>query len=290
MTSISAKSFAKINLSLKVLKLRKDGFHDIESVMQNISLYDELTISEAEKDIDINCSYPLVPLDSSNICYKAALLLMNTYKIKAGIKISINKNIPLQAGLGGGSSNAAAVLIALNNLWGLKMSSEVLIKLASTLGSDVPFFIIGGKAICSGRGEIIEKLPDDKKQNIILIKPEVSVPTKWAYQEWDKIKSQILSTKSQINSKSQILNKKQNNGNDLEDVVIGKYPVIAEIKDELFKAGCTSAQMTGSGSAVFGIAPNKECSLNTYASLKDKYKKTYLLETTDVGVEIDPGR
>ncbi|MCX5749107.1 MAG: 4-(cytidine 5'-diphospho)-2-C-methyl-D-erythritol kinase [Candidatus Saganbacteria bacterium] len=265
MSSIILKSYAKINLSLKVLGLRPDGFHEIESVMQNVSLFDEVSIEDTEKDIHISCSDPSTPINEKNICYKAALSVIKSKKINKGLKIHIKKNIPSGAGLGGGSSDAAAVIIGLNKMWDLKMTEKEMVNIAAESGSDVPFFIVGGKALVKGRGEIIEKIPDPKVQYYVIIKPDVSIPTKWAYEEWDK-----------QNSKSQ---------NDLETVVISKYPIIEKIKTDLIKAGCSYSQMTGSGSAVFGTVEDEKSGKNILKTIDSKYPKSCLVHTVNSGVQ-----
>ena len=288
MTSISLKAFAKINLTLKVLGIRPDGFHEIESIMQSVSLYDEIEIRSKfdRNSIEIHCSDDKVPAGEKNICYKAVELIRKKGNIDKGVRIEIKKNIPMEAGLGGGSSNAAAVLVGLNKMWGLKLPEDELIEIAAEIGSDVPFFIIGGRCLCRGRGEIIEKIlnpkpqilnkpqtPNSKQHNsYIIVKPGISVPTKWAYGEWDRAKTI-----------SNVQFPMSNLGNDLEAVVINKYPVIGKIKQDLLEAGCVSAQMTGSGSAVFGIVKNDGQKILN--SITKKYPLSFLVEEVDKGVE-----
>ncbi len=275
MTSISLKAFAKINLTLKILGIRPDGFHEIESIMQNVSLYDEIEIRSKfdGNSIEIHCSDDNVPAGEGNICYKAAQLIRKKFNIEKGISIEIKKNIPMEAGLGGGSSNAAAVLVGLNKMWELKLKEKELIELAAQIGSDVPFFIIGGRCLCKGRGEKMEKDVRARgrvPQRYIIIKPDISVPTKWAYEEWDKFRAQSLEHRT------------QSTGNDLEAVVINKYPVIGEVKKALLEAGCTGAQMTGSGSAVFGSGASQE----SFRKINVKHKNAFFVEEQDKGVDI----
>lgn len=270
MSSIKFRSYAKINLSLKILGLRGDGFHDIESVMQTVSLCDELEFSDIKSGIEIVCDDKDVPVDEKNICYKAAELIGRG----RGIRIRITKNIPTQAGLGGGSSNGAATLLALNKMWGLKLSEKELIEMAAQVGSDVPFFMVGGRCLCRGRGEIVEKGlqgRQEEKEIYIIVKPAVSVPTKWAYEEWDRAKD-VSPSALQCS-------------NDLEQVIIPKYPIIAQLKKDLLAAGCSLAQMTGSGSAVYGTVENRGIGDRVTGEMKKRYNKVYLVQKVDKGAE-----
>ncbi|MFA5098451.1 MAG: 4-(cytidine 5'-diphospho)-2-C-methyl-D-erythritol kinase [Candidatus Margulisiibacteriota bacterium] len=280
MTSISLKAFAKINLTLKILGPRPDGFHEIESIMQSVSLYDEIEIrSKLDRDsIEIHCSDDKVPAGEGNICYKAVELIRKKFNIEKGIRIEIKKNIPMEAGLGGGSSNAAAVLIGLNKIWELKLSDEELIEIAAQIGSDVPFFIIGGRCLCKGRGENIEKDVRARgrvPQRYIVVKPDISVPTAWAYEEWDRVKT-ISNFQFPMS----------NLGNDLEAVVINKYPVIGEVKKALLEAGCTGAQMTGSGSAVFGVCRDEEQGKKLLIKIKERYPRSFFVQDAGKGIEL----
>lgn len=275
MESILVKSFAKINLSLKILGKRNDGFHEIQTIMQNVSLFDEINISISGKGLTIECTDKKVPVDGRNFCYKAAMILAEKYKIEPNIKIHINKNIPTEAGLGGGSSNAAAVVFALNKLWDLDLNTDELASIASMTGSDTAFFLYGGKALCYGRGEIIQKLPPAASAFYIIVKPDISVPTKWAYGEWDKRQDAVRSPQSAGSSE-----------NDLQEIVVSKYHEISDIIGELKSSGCHVAQMTGSGSAVFGIVQDIEEGKKILANMRQKYALVYLVETVDKGIEI----
>ncbi len=297
MAQISLKSFSKINLSLKIIGLRPDGFHEIETLMQTISLCDDMTISDVEKDIIIECNNSGVPTGPKNICYKAADVLKKKFNVKKGAKISIKKNIPMEAGLGGGSSNGATVLNALNILWDLGLSKEQLIFFASQIGSDVPFFIEGGRAVCRGRGEEIEKIPNPKPQipskiqnsngqneiRYIIVKPDVSVPTRWAYGEWDKVCGQLPDASAPEKTLTGYWSPATGYFNDLESVVISKYPIIGKVSEELITAGCLYAQMTGSGSAVFGIAEDEVSGRKIYEKMRAKYPNTFLSHNVDSG-------
>jgi len=178
---LTLKSPAKINWFLKVLGLRDDGFHEIQSLMQKITLYDVLTFAPS-MDLALETD-SVIPVEQ-NLVYKAAILLKNTYGIDKGAFISLNKNIPVGAGLGGGSSNAASALLGLNELWSLNLSTEDLCVMAGQLGSDVPFFLCGAISLSNGRGEKITPYKTEKTVNLLLVKPPFSVSTAWAYGEY----------------------------------------------------------------------------------------------------------
>ncbi len=320
MPQIKARSYAKINLYLKIKGLRPDGFHELETLMQNVSLYDELLFEEIKKGIEIGSNSKNMPHDARNICHKAASLLINEHKIDKGVRITIQKDIPMEAGMGGGSSNGAATLIALDKLWELGLSQEQLISYAAKLGSDVPFFIVGGRAVCKGRGEKVEKVNGEQGtgNRYIVIKPDVSVPTKWAYAEWDKsnmssrgsLRAVIASGAKQraldaedgikcIGSKvTGLLCETPVDGgplhatalqyeNDLEDVVLPHYPQIVKAKQDLLDAGCSVAMMTGSGSAVFGIVDGRIAEA-AHKKLSQTYPLCRLVSDEEAGVALLP--
>src|SRR5438046_4092270 len=177
---------AKINLSFRIKGRRDDGFHEIETLMAPISLADQLMIERGkmESGILFSCDDLSVPGAEDNLVVKAAKLFQETTKIESGIQIGLAKKIPHGAGLGGGSSDAAATLLGLNELFGMKLDQTTLVKLAMQIGSDVPFFIVGSAAICRGRGEIVEPTSLPLRLNLLLVKPEFAVPTPWAYGKW----------------------------------------------------------------------------------------------------------
>lgn len=288
---LKAKAFAKINLILKIVSKRPDGFHDINTVMQNISLYDDLVIEDLSGGIVVDCDNKTVPSGKANICYKAAELMMRISG-KKGVKIAIRKRIPSGAGLGGGSSDAAAVLNALNRLWGMGLSSSKLSEIAAELGSDVPFFLVGGRALCSGRGEIVKKLPNLKKAFFVLIKPEVSVPTKWAYEEFDRKASsgavdpgyRCYGSKTGGIVCSEAADAEYEN--DFEKVVLSEFPDIKKAKNALLSAGAGSALMTGSGSAVFGSAEGLSDADMILSKIRPKYRDSFVVHTVDYPVEL----
>ncbi|MBI3752575.1 MAG: 4-(cytidine 5'-diphospho)-2-C-methyl-D-erythritol kinase [Deltaproteobacteria bacterium] len=267
---------AKINLFLKVLKKREDGYHDIVSIMQPISLYDEIILKiEKGKGISVECNNKSIPCDKTNLVYRAAEVFFRSARIKRNLSIKIKKNIPVAAGLGGGSSNAAAALKALNEITSVCLSQEKLMEMAAGLGSDVPFFILGKPCLASGRGEILE--PVNLPQFwYILINPGFPVSTQWAYQNLNLTKMEedisiaILKVSAACRA-GRWDNPAALQGvliNDLEEATIRKHPEIQEIKTLLIDFGATGALMSGSGPTVFGIFPDKDRAQKTFKRIK----------------------
>jgi 4-diphosphocytidyl-2-C-methyl-D-erythritol kinase len=260
------KSPAKINIGLRVLSKRSDGFHNIETIFYPVEIYDEITlrigkISGAKNSISAKITPDLKISDKENICYKAAELFLKEFKINDSyqIDIKIKKTIPAGAGLGGGSSNAASVLLVLSNYFKSlleKNHKAKLKKIALSLGSDVPFFLEGKPAYAAGRGEKLVSLPGFKvKGKILIVNPGIHVPTPWAYREL-----KIINYKLKILNKVKIYNPADERLmiNDFERVVFEKFPVIEKIKYDMFSKGAGFALMSGSGSTVYGIFSVKD--------------------------------
>ena len=250
---ISLSAPAKINWFLSVLNKRDDGYHNIISPMQCVDLFDSLSFEEAEEihllsDLDI-------PVEG-NLAYKAAALLKRVSSYKSGARIELKKNIPVAAGLGGGSSDAAFTLMGLNRLWGLNYDKRTLMRLAAEIGSDVPFFLAGPLALVEGRGEKVTELNAEGSMVVLLVKPDISVSTSWAY---DLFKTRLTKKAVDIKLFCQALESnnfaflRDNVFNDLEAVVIGRYPVIGEIKRILEQNSALFSLMSGSGPTVFGV-------------------------------------
>jgi 4-diphosphocytidyl-2-C-methyl-D-erythritol kinase len=238
---------AKVNLTLRVLGRRVDGFHEIETLMVPITLADRLVINlRADSDIRLTCSDPSVPSDASNLGHRATAAFAKHTGMKFGVDIHIEKNIPHGAGLGGGSSDAAAVLVALDRLLATKMTTEELERLAATLGSDIPFFIRSQPAICRGRGEIIEPFEGLPPADILLVKPPFPIPTPWAYQAWSN-SEKPSATFQQFHGSISLVN-------DLEAPVFSKYLLLPVLKSALrAHPAVSAAMMSGSGSTIFAI-------------------------------------
>lgn len=254
---LTVKAFAKINLALDVLYKRPDGYHEVAMVMQAVSLADTITLTSHPGDIVLNVNIPGLPSDASNLAYRAAALLKEYAGIQQGVLITLDKRIPLAAGLAGGSADAAAVLKGLNNLWELNLSLDKLSKLAAKLGSDVPFCLYNGTMLATGRGELLSPLSPLPKCYVILAKPAVEVPTAWVYQEF---KADRVQVRPDIAAMSKFLEQGSIDGvagklaNVLESVTIPAHPEIAKIKESMLKYGAMAALMSGSGPTVFGLA------------------------------------
>ena len=239
---------AKINLSLKVLGRQTDGFHEIETLIAPISLSDELNIEKQGKRIDFRCDDPSVPGGDENLVVRAAKAFFGQTKLKGGVSIELKKKIPHGAGLGGGSSDAAATLLGLDWIFETHLSQRDLATIGSTIGSDVPFFIFRSAAFCKGRGEIVTPVKLPQRLSILLLKPDFGVATKWAYSRWkDSKEVPEISYASQ-----QFLD--QTFVNDLERPVFEKFIFLAALKTWLLKQPeVGAALMSGSGSTVFAV-------------------------------------
>lgn len=275
------KAYAKINLTLQVIGLREDGYHEIDSIMQSVSLFDQITVCKQTAGITINTSDLRIPSDERNTAYKAARVFLDKTGIEQGVKIEIEKNIPISAGLAGGSADAAATLVGLNQMFKTGLTSSDLINLAALVGSDVPFCITGGTARCRGRGEIVEKedIPEIGKLIFILVKPEVSISTKWAYQNFDRVfiaEGRVAGTHQALSGITLY--------NDLEKVVLPKYPEVEKVKKRLIHLGCPQALMSGSGSAVFGLVDDEPKAQSIYREILKDYPRSFLVYPETAGV------
>ncbi|MBR3604480.1 MAG: 4-(cytidine 5'-diphospho)-2-C-methyl-D-erythritol kinase [Candidatus Gastranaerophilales bacterium] len=260
---------AKINLSLDVIKKREDGYHELKMIMQTISLYDELDI-EKNDIILLECNKKNIPVDKRNLVWKAAEEFFKYTKIKGGCKIYINKVIPDGAGLGGGSSDAATVLMVLNKIYETNLTKQELINIGVKIGADVPFFIIGGTCLAEGIGEKLTKIENKTNPYILVYKPDFSISTKWVYENLN------LNNKPYYNI-DEIVDDLSNNNkafatkifNYLEDVSIKKFNEIEHIKSLLKTNGADGVLMSGSGSSVFGIFFNENLAKKAFNKLKN---------------------
>lgn len=292
MNSIDLKSRAKINLSIDVLGKRDDGYHIVEMIMQTIDLYDNLKITEIEEDsIKIKSDSVDIPLNEDNIVYKAAKILKCKFNIKKGVEISIQKNIPVAAGMAGGSSNAAAVLVGLNKVWQLNLSEEELNKIGLELGADVPFCITGGSSLAEGIGEELTKIDGlSEDVNILVCKPEIFVSTKEVYQALDikELKKRPDNQKLVHALKNKDIKFiSENMVNVLEEVTALKYKEIEEIENIMIKNKALGSMMSGSGPTVFGLFNNKEHAIKAKEELLLSYNQVYLVNSSNKGVEIN---
>lgn len=292
MNSISLKSRAKINLSIDVVGKREDGYSLVEMIMQSIDLYDIVNLKTIDCDeIIIKSNSYNIPLDGQNIVYKAAELIKKEFKIAKGLEIYIEKNIPIAAGLAGGSSNAAAVLVGLNKLWGLNLTESELQGIGLKLGADVPFCISGRPALAENIGEkltSIKGLPQNT--NIVVCKPNLFVSTKEIYQglNMNKVSSRP-NTEYLIQSleKEDLDSVATNMENVLESVTNKKHVEINEIKSIIMGENALGTLMSGSGPTVFGIFKSKEDALKCKQKLLKQYKEVYFTNNSEKGVEIN---
>ncbi len=255
--TITLKALAKINLGLDVLGRRENGYHDVRMVMQTIYLYDNVTLTKTEEaGIHLECNLFYLPVDETNIAYKAAKLLIDEFGIAEGVRIVLDKHIPVAAGLAGGSANAAAVLVGMNQLFSLGLSQQQLMERGVSLGADVPYCVMRGTVLAEGIGEILTPLPPLPKCFVLIAKPGISVSTKTVYEKLDSL---AIIDHPDIDGVLEGLDKQDlrkvalTMGNVLENVTISDYPVIEQIKDVMKDTGALNAMMSGSGPTVFGL-------------------------------------
>ena len=287
MKSISLKAYAKINIGLDITGRRPDGYHLLKSCMQTIDLFDTVTVSKDEAapddEIKIRTDLPEVPEGRDNIAWKAADLIKKEFDIRCGIAIDIKKNIPMAAGLAGGSTDAAAVLRGMNELFGLGLDIDTLSGFAVKLGADVPFCLRKGLWLCEGIGEILTPLPPLCGLCAVIAKPDTDVSTKWCYEEYDRLKSvshpDMQALVSAIEAKDMKAACKAA-GNVLEEATCPFHPEIEKIKKALVLNGAETALMSGSGSTVFGLFDDRKKAEKAFLDIK-KYpgiRHAYILE------------
>jgi 4-diphosphocytidyl-2-C-methyl-D-erythritol kinase len=271
MKLVELRAAAKINLSLDVLSRRLDGYHEVKMIMQTLELHDDVIIEQIKEGIEVYCNSPWVPSNNQNIAYKAAELVMGLYGIKSGVSINIVKNIPVAAGLAGGSSNAAAVFKGLNEMFSLGISEQELMALGKQIGADVPYCIKGGTMLSEGIGEILTTLSQLPKTHIVLIKPKIGVSTAWVYRNLDLTK---LNSRPETDLLIKAISEKDihyiatNMKNVLESVTISKYPIIDEIKKKMVSSNALGSMMSGSGPTVFGIYKDEKVAQSAWNILK----------------------
>ncbi len=257
MPTLKLKAPAKVNYLLDVIRRRSNGYHDLRMIMQCVNLCDDISITLTKTpSIVVTCGTKGVPDGPDNIAWKAAHILLDIANTGQGATIEITKNIPTAAGLGGGSSDAATVLIGMNQLLGLELSDQRLMEIGVTLGADVPFFIIKKTALAEGIGEKLSVMPEMPKAWILLVNPGVHVSTAWAYQNLKLTNEKTLAILPKffgtIEDICSILS------NDLESVTESAFPVIAEIKKRMIELGAAGSMMSGSGPTVFGVFQSKD--------------------------------
>lgn len=268
------RAYGKVNLGLDVLRKREDGYHEVKMIMQTVKVFDRLIFSDIEEDnIKLSSNLSFLPLGADNLVYKACNIIRRDYGITKGVKVYLDKHIPVAAGMAGGSADAAAALIGMNKLFGLKISQNRLMEYGVKLGADVPYCIMRGTALSEGIGEILTKLPPMPGCCILIAKPPISVSTKMVYENLraDKlvyhpdIDGMIAALKA-----GDLKGITDRMGNVLETVTINRYPEIHTIKSEMIRGGALNALMSGSGPTVFGVYDNEIKARNAMAELRGK--------------------
>ena len=258
---ITRKAYGKINLALDITGKREDGYHLVRMVLQTVDLYDLITVERQEEGITLSCDDPRVPTDEKNLAYKAARAMIKTFDLSGGVKIHIEKRIPMEGGMAGGSTDAAAVILTMDELFGLHADIEKLDYVAVKLGADVPFCLRKGTYLAEGIGEKLTKLADAPHGYLVLVQPSFGISTAWAYSQADEAKDLIHPDIDQMIldiEKQDLSQMAAEMGNILEQVAIREYPEIQTIKEKLLQHGALGAMMTGSGSVIFGIFDDPE--------------------------------
>ncbi len=278
MDHISIKCFAKINLFLKVLGERPDGYHEVCTLLQAIDLHDELTLSKRPQGITVKSSREAIPLGEKNLAYRAVKLLERERGKPLGVEISIDKKIPVSAGLGGGSSDAAGTLLGMNELYSLGLSKKRLQQMSSQLGSDVPFFFSGGQALATGRGEKIREISLPRDYFLVLVSPSFGVSSEWAYKKAKKdlttaAKLDNILKWRDVETIDEIIPFLEN---DLEAGVICEFGEVGRLKGLLSQKGALLAQMSGSGSAVYGIFDREALAEEVASSISGEVREIFV--------------
>ena len=283
MREIKLKARAKINLGLDVVRKREDGYHEVRMIMQMINLYDRITLRRStEPGIRVTTNLPYLPVNEDNLVYRAAKLLMEEFKVTEGAEIELQKYIPVAAGMAGGSSDAAAVMVGVNRIFHLGLTKKQLMERGVKIGADVPFCIMRGTALAEGIGEVLTPLPAMPHCSLVIAKPKIHVSTKFVYgnlkvnelKEHPDIDGQVQALRE--GSLEQLVAKM---GNVLETVTVPAYPVIDEIKKTMLKNDAMGAMMSGSGPTVFGIFEREERAQEVCRLLKKEgaAKQVYLV-------------
>ena len=283
MDSYLIKAYAKINLGLDVVRRLENGYHEVRMIMQTVGIHDELMLKRTEKGITVTTDSGELPTDENNLIYKAAKLMMETYHITSGLHIHLKKNIPVAAGMAGGSTDAAATFKGINRLFDLDCTLEELMKLGVQIGADVPYCVMGGTALAEGIGEKLTSLNPAPDCYLLVAKPDIQVSTKYVYEHLDaegiKKHPDIDGMVEAIweESLQGILDRM---GNVLESVTVEKYPIIQKIKDRMRELGALNSLMSGSGPTVFGIFISERQAREAYVQMEKEGLAKQLFVTT----------
>ena len=284
MREIKLKAMAKINLGLDVVRKREDGYHEVRMIMQTIRMYDQIMLTEQkEPGIKVKTNVSFLPVNEDNLVYKAAKLLMDEFQVTSGVEIDLRKFIPTAAGMGGGSSDAAAVLVGVNRMFKLGLSKQQLMERSVAIGADVPFCVLRGTALAEGIGEVLTPLPPLPKCFVLIAKPPINVSTKFVY---TNLRANELTWHPDIDGQIQALRDGdleevcRKMGNVLENVTISAYPIISTIKEKMLQCGAVNAMMSGSGPTVFGIFSEREQAEKAAELLREEEKIRQVFVTT----------
>lgn len=288
MEELNLRAYAKVNLGLDVVRKREDGYHEVSMIMQTVKLFDRLHFEKQQEDtIELTTNLKFLPVDENNLVYKVVRQLKEEFQIKEGIRIHLDKHIPVAAGMAGGSSDCAAALFGMNRMFGLNLSRKELMERGVKLGADVPYCIMRGTALSEGIGEILTPLPPMPNCYIVIAKPPISVSTKYVYEHLDLPN---LEHHPNISAMVEALKNHDLKGitatmeNVLETVTIHEYPVIKDIKTMMLQAGAENALMSGSGPTVFGIFTDKELAVKANDTIYQSglAKQVYTVEPYNV--------
>ena len=272
MDNISLKTLAKINLGLDVVRRRDDGYHEVRMIMQTINLFDRLEIKKIkESAIKIHTNLFFLPVNENNLVYKAAKLLIDEFGIQEGVSVGLTKKIPVAAGMAGGSTDAAAMLFGMNRLFGLGLSKKQLMERGVKIGADVPYCIMRGTALAEGIGDKLSPLPAMVKCPVLIAKPQISVSTKFVYQNLkldDKTVHPDIDRLIEDIRNKDLKAVSDHMGNVLESVTIPNYPVISQIKEQMMDSGAVGSMMSGSGPTVFGLFDDSRTAQLAFGKIK----------------------
>lgn len=288
MEQITIAAPAKINLSLDITGKLENGYHALDTIMQTISIEDKITLAKTGRQISVLCDHPQVPQGNGNICHKAAEAFFEKTALEGGVIITIDKNIPVAAGLAGGSSDAAAVIKGLNLLYGTGLTQREMCEIGLKCGADVPYCIVAGTCRAKGIGEKLTKLPSFAGVYIVLVVPDFFVSTEWAYKNYDLNSPDEKPCTEELISYIRgrdIKNTAERMANVLESITAKKHPEIQEIKNDIKKSGACGSVMSGSGPSVFGLFENEEKARIAFSVIREKYNRSYLTLTVDGGIK-----
>ena len=289
MNQIDVTANAKINLTLDVLKKREDGYHELKMIMQTVSLADKINLRKTSGGISLKSNLKYLPTDGRNIAYAAAELFVKKAGISDGISINMKKNIPVAAGLAGGSSNAAAVLVGLNKMYDRPFTEKELLEMGGQLGSDVPFCIAGGCALCEGRGEVLTQLPDLPTTTFLIVKPPLHVSTAAVY---GGFKADKLTEHPDTDGVLAAINRGDREAiavrmfNVLETVTAKEHPVINKIKQDLIEMGAVGSVMSGSGPSVIGLFTDKKLANDAKSAMQKNHYFAFVAHTLGKNTDI----